>query len=197
MIIIHLLPLYFHLTRQLTNQRDQDAVDAAYDAQDVEFANEVERDVGRKTAEVAEAALKPCSIQEELLFPSMPVTQDQVGNALKSVSNTLDPIAFADAVVNDAAESIMKMSIGSTTADPPDVEDNLWGDKPWHVTVDLNDLEEAINIIEGEVGATVGRAKGVSPDHLSKIWSIDTETAKRTIDITTQLLKHEGSDHLS
>ena len=89
------------------------------------------------------------------------------------------------------------MSIRTTTAKPPDVEDDLWGDEPWHVTVDLNDLEEAINIIEGKVGATVGKAKGVSPDHLSKIWSIDTETAKRTIDVTTQLLKHEGSDHLS
>ncbi len=153
-------------------RRDQDAVDAAYVAQDAEFTNEVERDVGRKTAEVAEATLKLCSIQEELPFASMPVTQDQAGNALKSVSNTLDPIAFADALVNDAAELMMKMSIGSTTADPPDVEDNFWGDKPWHVTVDLKDLEGAINIIEqevGEVGATVGKVKGVLPDHLSKI----------------------------
>ena len=169
---------------------------AALDAQDVKFATEAERNAVCKTASVAEEALKPCSIKEERPYESLLVTDDKVGNALKSVSNTLDPMAFYDALVNDAAESMMKMSIGSTTAEPPDVEDDLWGDEPWHVTVDLNDLEEAMNIIKGEVGATVGKAKGVLPDHLSKIWSIDTETAKRTIDITSQLLKHEGSDHL-
>ena len=46
-----------------------------------------------ETARVAEDALKPCSIQEELPFDTMPVTQDQVGKVLKSVSNALDPIA--------------------------------------------------------------------------------------------------------
>ena len=64
------------------------------------------------------------------------------------------------------------------------------GDEPWHITVDLNNLEESLDILESENGATIGRAEGVSPDHLSKIWSIDLETAKRTIDVTTQYLKH-------
>ena len=36
----------------------------------------------------------------------------------------------------------------------------------------------------------------MSSDHLSKIWSIDTETAKRTINITMQLLKHVGERSL-
>ena len=36
----------------------------------------------------------------------------------------------------------------------------------------------------------------MTPERLSKIWSIDIETAKRTIDLTSQHVKHEGSDHL-
>ena len=40
--------------------------------------------------------------------------------------------------------------------------------------------------LESEVSAAVGHAKGVTPERLSKKWSIDIETAKRTIDLTSQ-----------
>ena len=40
------------------------------------------------------------------------------------------------------------------------------------------------------------RAEGVTSERLSKIWSIDIATAKRTIDLTSQYVKHTGSDHL-
>ena len=141
---------------EMINRKDLDAVIAAFEAQDVDFINEDETAVAYRTAEVAEAALKPCSIQEEVSYKAMPFGQDQVGTVLSSVSNTLDPVTFADALVNDAAASMMKMSIGSTTAQPPDEVDDLWGDEPWHVTIDLNDLEESIDILESEIGATVG-----------------------------------------
>ena len=110
MIIIHLLPLYFHLTKQLI-KKDLSAVYAALDAQDVGFANEAERNAVCMTASVAEEALKPCSIKEERPYELLPATDDKVGNALKSVSNTLDPMAFYDALVNDAAESMMKIFV--------------------------------------------------------------------------------------
>ena len=53
-----------------------------------------------------------------------------------------------------------------------------------------------VNDLESEVSAAAGRAKGVTPERLSKIWSIDIKTAKRTIDLTSQHVKHEGSNHL-
>ena len=53
-----------------------------------------------------------------------------------------------------------------------------------------------INDLESEVSVVVGRAKGVTPERLSKVWSIDIETAKRMIDLTSQHVKHEGSNHL-
>ena len=121
---------------EIVNRKDLEAVISAVDAQDVDFISGDETTVVFETAKVAEAALKPCSIQEEVSYSAMPFGQDQVGTILSSVSNTLDPVTFADALVNDAAALMMKMSIGSTTAQPPDEVDDLWGDEPWHVTID-------------------------------------------------------------
>jgi len=61
------------------------------------------------------------------------------------------------------------------------------------VNIDMNNLE---NMVDQEIGAVATRAKGVTPERLSKIWSIDLETAKRTIGLTSEHIKHVGSDHL-
>ena len=53
-----------------------------------------------------------------------------------------------------------------------------------------------VNVLELEVSVAAGRAKGVTPERTSNIWSIDIETAKRTIVLTSQHVKHEGSNHL-
>ena len=53
-----------------------------------------------------------------------------------------------------------------------------------------------VDNLESEIGATATKARGVTPERLSKIWSIDIEIAKRTIDLTSQYDKHTGSDHL-
>ena len=53
-----------------------------------------------------------------------------------------------------------------------------------------------VDDLESEVSAAAGRAKGVTPERLSKIWLIDNETDKRTIDLTSQHVKHEGRNHL-
>ena len=58
---------------------------------------------------------------------------------------------------------------------------------------DINNLE---NMVDQEIGAVSTRAKGVTPERLSKIWSINLEPAKRTIGLTSQYIKHVGSDHL-
>ena len=50
-------------------------------------------------------------------------------------------------------------------------------------------VEQSIELLDAEVGAVRSHAKGVTPQHLSKVRSIDIETAKLTIDTTTQLKK--------
>ena len=61
------------------------------------------------------------------------------------------------------------------------------------MNIDISSLE---NMVDQEIGAVSTRAKGVTPERLSKIWSIDLGTAKRTIGLTSQHIKHVGSDHL-
>jgi len=98
------------------------------------------------------------------------------------------------------AASKMKMSVGATSAEPPtDVYDDLFDDdRPWSVDVELGEIEKTFNRleVEAQVHATTSkRPKGVTAEHLSKIWSIDREAAERTIGITSQYVKHQESDH--
>ena len=79
----------------------------------------------------------------------MPVAQDQVGIVLSSVSNTLDPHSFYDALVSDAAASNFKMSVGATNILPPVEDDDLWETgEPWHVTVDISNLKNTVADLE-------------------------------------------------
>ena len=131
------------------------------------------------------------------MYEPMPIEQDQVRAVLSSVSNTLDVATFANAVSNAAATSKFKVSVGSTSMIPPDEEDDLWSNsEPISMMVDLNDLEASLTSLEAQLSAVGKAAKGVSAEHLSKVWSIDLDTAKKTIDLTTQLCKHGESDHL-
>ena len=136
--------------------------------------------------------------EDETKYEPMPIEQDQVRAILSSVSNTLDVATFANTVSNAAATSKFKVSVGSTSMIPPDEEDDLWSDsdEPISMMVDLNDLEGSVRILEAELSAVGQAAKGVTAEHLSKVWSIDLDTAKKTIDLMTQLCKHGENDHL-
>ena len=81
------------------NRCDKDAVIAAFEAQDVEFIEEA-IDLGYRMSEIAAAAaaLKPFSSNWNPVYESIPVGQDQVGKVISSVSNTLDPQSFYDAL---------------------------------------------------------------------------------------------------
>jgi len=188
---------------EVINRRDPEALLAAARIQQpsIDFKDRGDLMTALTIDEKTSSATKPFSITEEPDFGRIPFEPDEVVAVLLSVSNTLDPVSFADALVNECAKSEMKMSIGATNILPDDEVDDLWQDSPFHCTIDLDNLENTINELQAEVnsfeaecGATAGRARGVTPEHLSKIWSIDYETAKRTIDITSQHLKHEESN---
>jgi hypothetical protein len=142
-------------------------------------------------------AVKLNSIDRKHVYDSMPIQQDQVAGSLSSISAALDPFTFTKGVVNDVSVSNFKISVGATSAIPPDEPDNLWIDEePISMTINLDNLDDSIASLESKIGAVGKHPKGVSANHLSKIWSIDTDTAKRTIDVTTQLCKHGETDHL-
>ena len=88
------------------------------------------------------------------------------------MSNTLDVATFANAVTNAAAKSKFKVSVGATSIIPPDEEDDLWSNsEPISMMVDLNDLEASLASLEAQLSAVGKAAKGVSAEHLSKVWS--------------------------
>ena len=55
----------------------------------------------------------------------MPIGQDQVGAIISSISNTLDPLSFYDALKMDAVKPELKMSVGAKSMIPPDNKDYL------------------------------------------------------------------------
>ena len=127
----------------------------------------------------------------------MSVGQDQVSAIISSVSNTLDPQSFYDALETQTAVSKLKMLVGATSIIEPEEDDDLWtNEEPWNVMIDISSLEKMVDDLDNEIGATATKASGVTPKQLSKIWSIDIETAKRIIDLTSQHAKHEGRSHL-
>ena len=92
------------------------------------------------------------------------------------------------------------MSVGATSIVELEDIDDLWLEmEPWSITIDISSLEnivDGLNGLDQEVSAMSTRVKRVTPERLSKIWSIAIETAKRTIRLTSQHVKHTGSDHL-
>ena len=120
-------------------------------------------------SEAAATSVKPFSSDWNPAFESMPVGQDQVSTIISSVSNTLDPQSFYDALETQTAVSKLKMSIGATSIIEPDEPGNLWtNEEPWNVTIDISSLEKMVDDLESEIGATATRARGVTPERLSR-----------------------------
>jgi len=91
---------------------------------------------------------------------------------------TLDPSSFAQAVGDRAAQSKFAMSIGSASVGVP-TEDDLFIDDPTIIEMDI----AAVN---------AGKPKGVNPVDLAKVWRIDVEAARRSIEVTTQLKQQDA-----
>jgi hypothetical protein len=93
------------------------------------------------------------------------------------------------------------MSIGSTHASQSIEPDDLFDTEPVSFQVDLNQLDSIIEDISATnadiKAAMAGKPNGVTAKHLSKVWKIDVDTAKRTIDVTTQLRQHDADASIS
>lgn len=76
-------------------------------------------------SEAASEAKMLGGIDIYLVYDPMPVKRDEISVVLSSVSNTLDPIWFANGLVNDAAIFNFKMSVGAISALSPDISDDL------------------------------------------------------------------------
>ena len=111
-----------------------------------------------------------------------------------SVSSVLDPATLASSLSERGEIGRFMASIGSTNAVDCDY---------------LFDIAESLDTNEpvciGEIdldpffvsSAHADRPKGVSAEQLSKVWRIDLETAKRTLEVTTQRCQRSEDPTLS
>ena len=90
------------VTDDNVNRHNKNAVISAFEAQNVDFiVNDF--DIGYRMSEAAATAVKTFSSDWNPAFESMPVGQDQVGSIILSISNTLDPQSFYDALETQTA----------------------------------------------------------------------------------------------
>lgn len=128
-----------------------------------------------------------------------PSPQDIVSSVLQDVSNTLDPYSLAHALDIRGKHGRFTASVGSTISLE---KEYLF---PELIFLPTNNPKITPPTFDDEIDhdlfsihATSAKdSKGVKADHLSKIWKIDLQSAKRTLDVTTQLVKHTADPSLS
>ena len=105
---------------------------------------------------------------------------------LASLGGAYEPCCFASQVIDGAKVSHATMAFGSVTVD--------------YTARDI--FEAKLSETLGSAFATIqavsaGRSKGVSAEHLSKIWCIPHDEAARTLAVMTQSLRHDPDSSLS
>jgi hypothetical protein len=143
-----------------------------------------------------------------------------ISTLLKQISPLLCPVTMYSRMQSRASIGKYYASIGSTTALDSkylveDVEENIEvneeDDKSSEASSNSSETSTASNdsdfwnsLAEDEsldeifVSSTFGKKKhGIDAEHLSKIWRIDLETAKRTLEVTTQSKQHVPNPKLA
>jgi len=144
-------------------------------------------------------------------YRPIPRQADEVASVLAGVSTTLDDQTMCALMEERAERGRFAMNIGSTNAtsevfvetvteddesddDDSEVDESIWDEREslgdtrepidyedWEFQMDMEDLDAYM-----ASAATAGKAKGVDAEHLSKIWRISYDDAKRTIEATSQ-----------
>ena len=107
---------------------------------------------------------------------------DAIRVEVASISCAYDPVLFCGLLNANISLSKLSASVGSTTVkqQDPDCVVDIWY-KCKSVGAGSDYMEELTSTYHAE------KPKGVDAELLQKIWRIDSDTAKRTINTTTQL----------
>ena len=106
---------------------------------------------------------------------------DAIREKVASISCAYDPVLFCDLLDDNIALSKLLAEVGRTTVKQQDPE----------FVMDIWDQCESVGAGSGYMDALPSAShaenpKGVDSELLQKIWRIDSDTAKRTINTTTQ-----------
>jgi Reverse transcriptase (RNA-dependent DNA polymerase) len=117
---------------------------------------------------------------------------------LEPTDKPQDELTLYDLMKEQADVSMFKMNIGSTNVskvnvntllDVEDADDSQADTDDDNATlseVESDYLEDDLDVFFQASSTTAGRVRGVDPAHLSKVWRISHEDAKRTLDNTSQ-----------
>ena len=150
------------------------AVELLYNKPTPSYQPEIPLVVSLMMSEVASEAVTLGGINCDPVYDPIRVKKDIISDVLSSVSNTVDPLSSADALINDADVSKFKMSVGATSALPPDISVALWCEnESISLMIDLNNLEKSIELLEAQAGAVTSHTKDVTAEYLTKVWSLE------------------------
>jgi hypothetical protein len=128
-------------------------------------------------------ALKGSTLTED---KSVKMNHDGIHAQLSSLHIAHEPILFAQAITECAHISHTAMAMGNATVD--DSKCDLF------LEAASAKLESAFSRI---AAVTAGRTRGVSAEHLSKVWMIPHDEAARTLKVTSQCLRTDIDSSLS
>jgi hypothetical protein len=114
------------------------------------------------------------------------LNQDGIRAQLSSIDVSHEPLLFLAAIKERAHMSHASMAMGSVSID--------------NSACDLFEanLSSMLATAFASIAAVLaGKTKGISTEHLSKVWSIPHEDAARTLQVTTQCLRHDADSSLS
>ena len=134
------------------------------------------------------------------MYRSIPKSADEVASVLTGVSTTLNDETMCALMEERAERGRFEMNIGSTNAtsevyvetvtedDESDDESSDDEDESLPSRDDDENWDYELEDLDAFMAsaASAGKAKGVDAEHLSKIWRISWDDAKRTIDVTSQ-----------
>jgi hypothetical protein len=168
-----------HRTRVLIHDEDAEACALSVRVEDSELSAKENHAIDK----IVVQAIVESTESGKATWNVVPNIEDEVTPQLCNVSNTLDLQTFAKNLSERTAYSKFGMSIGSMHGSNNTVEDLFTSDP------DSDDLNIS--------AAHAEPVKGVSAKTLSKVWRIDLETARKTLDMTSQLRKVDGHSSLS
>ena len=148
----------------------------------------------------------PSTVLPSPVYDEMPFETDEYSSNLANISSIFTPQSLYYTLQRSCEDSKFKSSIGATNtntshnifdSDPIPTPDNETFDAMIK-ELGRGDLNSDDNFDDIMVSAThAENPKGVSADMLSKIWRIDLESAKRTLDVTSQHLHRSDNPNLS
>ena len=123
---------------------------------------------------------------------------DNISSTLGSISNTLVDQDLSRCMCERERDGQFAASIGSTNTlslqyisnsepddNEPDDDDSSSEDDDMPFDLDGKGAQEQVEEFFSHA-TNASRPRGVTPEHLSKVWCISTEDARRAIDTTTQ-----------